>query len=315
MSAALQSSPTSNGAWHPLETPAPANDADAATRELVEMLRHSAEGIEAAAAGRHLVCAARALRRLERRLQRPLRLAVTGEFNAGKSSLANVLIGGAILPALAVSNTRYPTLIGEAPAPILTATMPDGREISHLESDLSDWHDASRLHVGLPNLPIAGLEILDLPGSSDRLLRGIKHNVIKHHADAIIWCTISTQAWKESERAAWQSLPPRIRDRSLLVAASRDLLRDEKDRKRVATRLAAIGGDFKGIVMISSRQAAKARDERGRIVDADAWKASGAEDLDTAVRALMVRIKLERLQAAKRVIERIAGRALGGLAS
>jgi hypothetical protein len=110
-------------------------------------------------------------------------------------------------------------------------------------------------------------------------------------------------------------LPKRIRDRSLLVAASRDLLRDEKDRKRVATRLAAVGGDFKSIVMISSRQAAKARDERGRIVDADAWTASGAEDLDTAVRRLMIQIKLERLQAAKRVIERVAGRALGGLGS
>ena len=51
----------------------------------------------------------RALLRLSQFLGRPLRLAVLGESNAGKTTITNLIAGGITLPVLPVANTRLPT--------------------------------------------------------------------------------------------------------------------------------------------------------------------------------------------------------------
>src|SRR5258708_17918093 len=53
-----------------------------------------------------------------------------------------------------------------------------------------------------------------------------------HAVDLAIWCTLSTQAWKESERVAWEQIPARLRSRGLLVATHSDLLRNGSDLER-----------------------------------------------------------------------------------
>jgi hypothetical protein len=68
----------------------------------------------------------RALRRAEAALRRPLRLAVLGEANAGKSTLVNLMLGNAVIPTLQLSNTRVPTLLHYAPQPAVAALMADG---------------------------------------------------------------------------------------------------------------------------------------------------------------------------------------------
>src|SRR5208283_3435970 len=72
---------------------------------------------EAANSHPSLKAPSRALQRVARVTQRPFRLAILGEANSGKTSLANLIVGGMTLPALPVANTRLPTLLRYAPVP------------------------------------------------------------------------------------------------------------------------------------------------------------------------------------------------------
>ena len=69
----------------------------------------------------------RALRRIETWLARPPRIAILGEFNCGKSTLANFLIGVDAVPTSVVSNTCIPTLLHFASEPSVIAVYHDGR--------------------------------------------------------------------------------------------------------------------------------------------------------------------------------------------
>src|SRR5260221_11195952 len=51
-----------------------------------------------------------------------------------------------------------------------------------------------------------------------------------------------SQAWKESERVAWEQIPARLRSRGLLVATHSDLLRNGSDLEKVLRRLRDVAG-------------------------------------------------------------------------
>ena len=53
----------------------------------------------------------------------PVRVAVIGEFNSGKTTLLNALLGAAVLPASFITHTAYPTVIRFAPRPTLLAVV------------------------------------------------------------------------------------------------------------------------------------------------------------------------------------------------
>ena len=47
----------------------------------------------------------------------PVRIAVIGEFNSGKTSLVNSLLGASLLPTSFTTHTAYPTLVRFAVKP------------------------------------------------------------------------------------------------------------------------------------------------------------------------------------------------------
>ena len=74
--------------------------------------------------------------------------------------------------------------------------------------------------------------------------------------DIALWCTLSTQAWKESERTAWEEIPARLRSRGLLVATHRDLLSDATDVEKLLDRLRdEAGPSFRDVLPMSTVQA------------------------------------------------------------
>jgi tRNA U34 5-carboxymethylaminomethyl modifying GTPase MnmE/TrmE len=238
-------------------------------------------------------------------------MAVIGEFNSGKSTLSNLLVRIESLPTAVISNTCVPTLLYHAPVPEICAVYHDGqREWLRASSRVSS-QNIFRLEVGLPSERLRAVQILDLPGLSDARFDGSIADLTSHSADLALWCTLSIQAWKESERVAWEQIPARLRSRGLLVATHSDLLRNGSDLEKLLRRLRdEAGPSFRDILPMSTVAALAVAQEDHDGPASAIWKASGADALETALDELLESVRMQRLQAALEVTRRIAERTL-----
>jgi hypothetical protein len=250
---------------------------------------------------------------IEAQLARPLRIAIVGEFNSGKSSLANLLLGIEGLPTAVISSTQIPTLLYHSGRPRVFVVDRNGRrsEVRNIASIPET--SIARLEVGLPSPRLQRVEILDLPGLADpRFDRGVG-DLMLETAHVLLWCTASTQAWKESERIAWEILPAPLRRCALLVVTHSDLVNDAKDTHKLLRRLRMEAGAFRDILLVSTTNALALlqgkRDELGHA----AWVATGADGLDVALDQLLESVVTRRIKVALAVAHRIATRALSRL--
>jgi hypothetical protein len=280
-------------------------------RVLDEFKRARGELERLASAGTILAPAIRALRRTELRLERPLRMAVIGEFNSGKSTLSNLLVRIESLPTAVISNTCIPTLLYHAPMPEICAVYHDGQRERLRASSQGSSQNVFRLEVGLPSERLRAVQILDLPGLADARFDGSITDLTSHAVDLAIWCTLSTQAWKESERVAWEQIPARLHSRGLLVATHSDLLRNGSDLEKLLRRLRDVAGSsFWDILPMSTVEALAVMGEDHEGPAGAIWRASGADALETALDELMENVRMQRLKAALKVTAGIAERAL-----
>jgi hypothetical protein len=284
------------------------------TARVIEELRQARLSLERAASPElQLSPAIRALSRTASRLDRPLRVAILGEINSGKSSLANLLAGvdRSLLPTAIISNTLIPTLLYYADEPEIWIQHYSGRRERLGGGSRLPEQPIFRVDVGLPSRRLRGMQILDLPGFICPITGNIVVDAAAHNVDAAIWCTMSTQAWKESERAAWEALPPRISSRGLLVATHCDLLHNREDRQKLLMRLNDHAGDqFRSVILLSTVEALEAMERNPKGSPGATWDSSGAEALETALGALLLNLREQRAAAAVRMTMRIAQRAL-----
>lgn len=282
---------------------------------LVARLRRSREALSPVAAQSPAVAATvRALRRLETRLTQLPRLVILGEFNSGKSSLVNVLLGSEFIPGPLTRKGRIPVLIRFSSQPVLVAVDAQGGRTQVTEEALSQWRGApiSRIEAGLPSPVLRRIEILDLPGAAhpthdigDLPLRASRN------AHLAVWCTSATQAWKGSELRAWLSLPERLRPYSLLAATHKDRLRIESDREKVHARLRKEAAPFfRNVLLFSSFKAKQGRDASLAVIEPELWKESGADAFQASLADAVLGLMAARETAAARVAQRIASRLL-----
>jgi hypothetical protein len=275
------------------------------------VLEHERKRIEASGLAQ-LTLTVRALRRVEALLRAPLRIGIMGEFNSGKSSLANLLIGYPALPTFQLSNTRIATRIHYAEAPCVTALFADGRHIALGPSRMPD-EEPWRVDVGLPAPQLRGCEVVDLPGLADPWLGYCANQIGRHRIDLGIWCTFSTQAWKESEAAAWLQLPLRVRENGILAVTNRDLLAPGQEEKIMAHLARVAGPHFRACRAIAAPLARQALDSAGAVADAEVWERSGADDFLEAVEQAISRIVEARTEKARQLVHNLSGRALHDL--
>lgn len=201
------------------------------------------------------------------------RLALMGEFSAGKSTLSNLLLGADPLP-VRVTATRLPPVwisYGENAA---TREDLDGNihplDVSQLETVQLEKTRLIRLHLKSELLKLC--DLIDMPGISDPNMESDVWRAVIGEADQVIWCTHATQAWRQSEAAVWESLPENIRDKSLLLLTRFDKILSQRDRERVVSRVCReTKGQFSAVFPISLTEALASGEDR------KAWEMSGAD--------------------------------------
>lgn len=235
-----------------------------------------------------------ALQRLAAWSARKPRIALMGEFSSGKSTLLNLLIGEDFLPTR-VTATELPPVWFSHGAP--RAYWVDRQDRRH-PIGFGAWggipRSARYIRIFAPAAYLERCDVIDTPGISDPNLEDESWRFPVGQADFILWCTPATQAWRETERSTWASLPERLRAQSLLVVTRADKI-DLFDREKVARRLSReSAGLFQGLMFLSSVDALKGRAEIEESGDATLWEGSGAIELMERVDAGLAAVRAAR---------------------
>ncbi|MGV6847875.1 MAG: dynamin family protein [Marinibacterium sp.] len=199
----------------------------------------------------------------ETRSARKPRLMLMGEFSAGKSTLANLLLGSS-MSQVRVTATQMPPIWYCHGAPGAVHVDADGHEtrIGIEDLSLAEPGDTRFITVRLPAEVLEFCDLIDMPGTSDP---NMNHNLwedLVSRADGAIWCTPSTQAWRQSEAAIWEQMPPAFHSDSLLLITRMDKLLTDRDRDRVTARVRReVDGAFRQVLPISLTQALAAGED------------------------------------------------------
>jgi hypothetical protein len=277
--------------------------------ELLATCRRLAQG---ARVDGSVASVARLIGRVGARLARPPRIALLGEFNTGKSTLANVLMGSGVLPTSVHANTRVPVLLHYADVVTVEVELADysRHPMSLAEVGALQRGEARLLHVGLPVAGLKKFELIDTPGlatGQGRLDELSLEACTRSHV--AIWCTMSTQAWKASEKAVWRSLPQRLQSGGILVVTHKDAVRVGRDRDRLAARLAAEARPhFRSLVMMAAADAERALNNVGDSARVELWRESGGAELEALVLEAVAGHLALRVGAAERLLDRAARR-------
>ena len=217
-------------------------------------------------------------------LPRKPRLAFMGEFSAGKSTLSKLFLGNAPLP-VQVTATRLPPIWISYGDEAAIAVDRDGTEreidIEDLEAICVDETRMVRLYNRSETLEIC--DLIDMPGISDPSMSSDVWLSMIEHVDSVVWCTQATQAWRQSEAAAWDLVRERTNGDNILLVTQVDKLRVDRDVDRVINRVRKeTEGLFKAVYPISIIEALNAGD------DFQKWQESGAaEFVDHLVELLL----------------------------
>lgn len=215
------------------------------------------------------------------------RLAIMGEFSAGKSTLSNLLLGARPLPERVTATRLSPVWLSHGTASPVAVSI-DGTEtpIAIEDFDQLDVDRTRHVSMSLESPILEHCDLIDFPGISDPNMDSEVWERMLPEVDLVLWCTHATQAWRQSEAAAWELVTEKVRARSMLLVTRFDKLVTERDRARVLARVTAeTEGLFAGIYPLSLLDALKATEAE----DAEGWDKSGARrfasDLHVALAA------------------------------
>ncbi|PWJ12502.1 dynamin family protein [Jannaschia seohaensis] len=216
------------------------------------------------------------------------RMAIMGEFSAGKSTLSNLLLGAKPLPEKVTATRLSPVWLTKGNAPPVAHFVDAERAPEPVTGfDGLDVDAVRYVSMSIDSTILEYCDLIDFPGISDPNMDSDVWERMLPEIDLILWLTHATQAWRQSEAAAWDLVPEEVQARSMLLVTRFDKLTTERDQKRVLARLHAETEDlFAGIYPLSLLDALNA----AKAGDADAWDASGArrftQDLHIALARL-----------------------------
>lgn len=138
----------------------------------------------------------------------PVQIMLMGEFNAGKSSLTNALLGEDLLPVDIFQTTATINRINHSPIEGFRVIGQDGKTImestsikrlSELNADAGSFDNVKWVEIGYPSMP-EGIELIDTPGFNDpNPVRDATFLSIVPSAEIVIFVCDANQALKGSE--------------------------------------------------------------------------------------------------------------------
>lgn len=312
-------------------------------------LRQELERWYAFAGNRRALSVTRALKVMEHYLRRPLRLAIMGEHNSGKSSLINLLLREKVVPAGAFAGGKAQLVLRAGPDTALYLIAADGartrltsRALAQISSpdirpsaantsiiynamdpDKAPPRDdrqgltllpgalrpsadgtAKLIEIVLPHPVLRRVELLEARAFPKE--RGVLRGAFRP-VDAAIWCTLATQAWKETERQSWKRSPAPLRRNAILLVTYKDAIRNAADEKKIVTRLRRdAGAMFPQIEVVSLRHALETLSADGTITDRARWEETGAAAFEAALREILNGMQNRRFEKSAAYLNRLA---------
>ena len=225
--------------------------------------------------------------RLDRDGNKVPRIAIMGEFSAGKSTLCNMLMNGDTLPRKVTATQLAPVWMTQGQGDHARVQL-DGTETPVDLQDLANvpLDDTLYIRLDLPQDIFEFCDLIDFPGISDPNMDPEVWERLLEEADVVIWLTHATQAWRQTEAAVWDLVPEHVQQKSMLLLTRWDKIIEQKDRSRILRRLESeTMGLFSAILPISLLDAVNAGD------DVDAWTDSGAEAFMSRLTDVIAEIK------------------------
>ncbi|SFR60461.1 Dynamin family protein [Yoonia tamlensis] len=208
----------------------------------------------------------------EKTQSRKPRIALMGEFSAGKSTLSNLLMGSRPLPEKVTATRLSPVWMTYGNGAPYRVDVDGSTEPVSLDRLVGiPVEETMCIRIELECDILDACDLIDFPGISDPNMSSDIWERMLPEVDAVIWLTHATQAWRQSEASVWDAMPDAVRKNSILLITRFDKLTTEKDRLRVFKRVRReTAGQFAATFPISLLQALDAGE------DFDRWDASGA---------------------------------------
>ncbi len=211
--------------------------------------------------------------------RRKPRLALMGEFSAGKSTLSNLMIGRPAIPTKVTATQLPPVWISHGTeAPWREDLAGNRHPVDPERMEAVPLDDTAFIHFQTEAEVLQVCDLIDTPGISDPNMPPEVWQRAADVADGVLWLTHATQAWRQSEAATWEALPEDLHPKSLLLLTRIDKLTSERDRDRVIARVTQeTQGLFRAVLPVSLTEALAAGEDGAR------WHASGGEALSEAL--------------------------------
>lgn len=219
-------------------------------------------------------------------LTRKPRIAIMGEFSSGKSTLCNVLMGAKPLLEKVTATQLPPVWLSYGPDDAYTMGL-DGHayDLDLRELEQVSLETTEHIRIFMKSDILRYCDLIDMPGISDPSMSSEVWERMAHLADAVLWCTHATQAWRQSESGVWSTFPQEMRRNSLLLITRFDKILGENDRAKVLKRVKQeTEGLFAEVYPVSLLQAMRAGE------DEEKWAESGADAFTTALFEIVHRI-------------------------
>lgn len=219
-------------------------------------------------------------------LTRKPRIAIMGEFSSGKSTLCNVLMGAKPLLEKVTATQLPPVWLSYGPDDAYTMGL-DGHayDLDLAELEQVSLETTEHIRIFMKSDILRYCDLIDMPGISDPSMSSEVWERMAYLADAVLWCTHATQAWRQSESGVWSTFPKEMRQNSLLLVTRFDKIVGESDRAKVLKRVRQeTEGLFAEVYPVSLLQAMRAGHDEAK------WSDSGADDFTKALFEIVHRI-------------------------